>query len=121
MLLRCESLEPPMSQLGLGGVKTRAAAARVEYLGGIARRESSNHAAAERRNAGLENCIFYISPMYEFSHRVGQNAKNSHSAYLGRSTPVWTAPSWQGHSSPMQIGRCAHVFGLLRGSHDRWP
>ena len=34
---------------------------------------------------------------------------------------VWTAPSWQGLSSPMQIGRCAHVFGLLRGSHDRWP
>jgi hypothetical protein len=29
-----------MSHLGLGGVKTRASAARVEYLGGIARRES---------------------------------------------------------------------------------
>jgi hypothetical protein len=26
-----------------------------------------------RRNAGLENCIFYISPMYEFSHRLGQS------------------------------------------------
>ncbi len=20
-----------------------------------------------------------------------------------------------------EIGRCGHVFGLLRGSHDRWP
>jgi hypothetical protein len=28
-----------MSESGLGGVKTRASAARVEYLGGIARRE----------------------------------------------------------------------------------
>ena len=34
---------------------------------------------------------------------------------------VWTAPSWQGLSSRMQIGRCSHVFGLLRGSHDRVP
>jgi hypothetical protein len=36
-------VRPPsgqMSALGLGGVKTRASAARVEYLGGIARRES---------------------------------------------------------------------------------
>ena len=49
------------------------AAARVEYVGGIARRESQKiNAAAERRNAGLENCIFYILPMYEFSLRVGK-------------------------------------------------
>jgi hypothetical protein len=25
---------------------------------------------------------------------------------------VWTAPSWQGLSSRVQIGRCSHVFGL---------
>ena len=30
MLLRCESLEPPMSQLGLGRVETPASGARVE-------------------------------------------------------------------------------------------
>ena len=37
---RCASQQiwRPMSQMGLGGVKTRAAAARVEYLGGIASR-----------------------------------------------------------------------------------
>jgi hypothetical protein len=37
-----------------------------------------NHPAQIRLNTVLENCIFYISTMYEFSHRVGQNAKNSH-------------------------------------------
>jgi len=28
-------------------------------------------------DAMLENCIFYISPMYEFSHSLGQNRKSS--------------------------------------------
>ena len=31
----------------------------------------SNHAASMRPDAVLENCIFYISPMYEFSHSQG--------------------------------------------------
>ena len=26
---------------------------------------------------------------------------------------VWTAPSWQGFSSRLQVGRCSHVFGLF--------
>src|SRR5262249_29471775 len=26
---------------------------------------------------------------------------------------VWTAPSWQGLSSRLQVGRCSHVFGLF--------
>src|SRR5262249_1095200 len=33
----------------------------------------SNHAARMRPDAVLENCIFYISPMYEFSHSQGQS------------------------------------------------
>jgi len=40
MLLRCESLEPPMSQLGLGCVKTFALPARVEHLERVAHHES---------------------------------------------------------------------------------
>ena len=36
-----------------------------------------NHPAHIRLNTVLENCIFYISTMYEFSHRVGQTEKNS--------------------------------------------
>jgi hypothetical protein len=26
---------------------------------------------------------------------------------------VWTAPSWQGLFSRLQVGRCSHVFGLF--------
>jgi hypothetical protein len=26
---------------------------------------------------------------------------------------VWTAPSWQGFSPRLQVGRCSHVFGLF--------
>jgi hypothetical protein len=29
------------------------------------------------------------------------------------SAHVWTAPSWQGFSSRLRVGRCSHVFGLL--------
>jgi hypothetical protein len=34
---------------------------------------------------------------------------------------VWTAPSWQGFSSRLQVGRCSHVFGLLARHTGRWP
>ena len=34
---------------------------------------------------------------------------------------VWTAPGWQVKTSRRVASRCSHVFGLLRGSHDRWP
>lgn len=33
---------------------------------------------------------------------------------------VWTAPGWHEEAS-RRFGRCCHVFGLFRGSHDRWP
>ena len=35
------------------------------------------HPGKSRLDTVLENCIFYISPMYEFSHRLGHKAKNS--------------------------------------------
>src|SRR5262245_66010650 len=34
----------------------------------------SNRAARTMFDTLPENCIFYISPMYEFSHRLGQSA-----------------------------------------------
>jgi hypothetical protein len=37
----------------------------------------SNHAAPTMFDTLSENCIFYISPMYEFSHRLGHNRKSS--------------------------------------------
>ena len=36
-----------------------------------------NHAAQIRLDTVFENCIFYISSMYEFLHSQGQKAKNS--------------------------------------------
>jgi hypothetical protein len=36
-----------------------------------------NHPAQIRLDTVLENCIFYISPMYEFSHSLGQKQKNT--------------------------------------------
>ena len=53
--------------LGLGYVKIRAVAARVVYLGGIARRESQIMLRPFPHDNGLENCIFHIPPMYELS------------------------------------------------------
>ncbi len=32
----------------------------------------TDNAADMRLGAALENCIFYISPMYEFLHSLGQ-------------------------------------------------
>src|SRR5262245_51284555 len=37
----------------------------------------SNRAARTMFDTLPENCIFYISPMYQFSHRLGQNRKGS--------------------------------------------
>jgi len=37
----------------------------------------SNHTAHLRSDALSENCIFHISPMYEFSHSLGQKRNNS--------------------------------------------
>src|SRR5450830_339536 len=36
----------------------------------------TDNAADIRLNAMLGNCIFYISPMYEFSHSLGQKLTN---------------------------------------------
>jgi hypothetical protein len=41
----------------------------------------TDNAADIRLNAMLGNCIFYISPMYEFSHSLGQSLP-THSAQM---------------------------------------
>ena len=43
----------------------------------------TDNAADIRLDAMLENCIFYISPMYEFSHSLGHSRPS-----WSRSTPV---------------------------------
>src|SRR6266487_5826298 len=47
----------------------------------------SNHTAHARFDALLENCVFYISRMYEFLHSQSQNEKVSQRAFLDRCTP----------------------------------
>ena len=48
-----------------GRAKTPTPAARVRVL-------RTDNAADIRLDAVSENCVFYISPMYEFSHSLGQ-------------------------------------------------
>src|SRR5260370_31018480 len=54
----------------------------------------TDNAADIRLDAMLENCIFYISPMYEFSHSLGHNLKGSQRAILVRSTSVTGHPRY---------------------------
>jgi hypothetical protein len=53
---------------------TRRRMLAAKYLEGIVHHKSFL-AAPIRRDTVLENCIFHISRMYEFSHSQGQNAK----------------------------------------------
>src|SRR5262249_9346828 len=57
-----------ISASGLGCAKTPALAPHVE----ISLSRESNHTVHARLDALLENCVFYISRMYEFLHSQGQ-------------------------------------------------
>ena len=63
----------------------------------------------------LENCIFYISPMYEFSHSQGQTRSFAMSASMsdlpesGRSRAIFA-----GGSLGLRPGRCRAVIRLSR-------
>ena len=61
-----------MSALGLGCVKTPERDTHVEAPRPNCASRESNHTAHGQLEAVLENCIFYIFPMYEFSHSLGQ-------------------------------------------------
>jgi len=47
------------------------------------RNMESNRAACTMLDTLSENCIFYISPMYEFSHRLGQSRRTTMFAMSG--------------------------------------
>ena len=60
-----------MSQMGLGCVKTPERDRDVEAFRRNCPTRESNHAAHGPRGGALKNSIFYIFPMYEFSHSHG--------------------------------------------------
>ena len=67
-----------MSVQHRGRVKTPTPAARIEASWRNLRVMRTDNAAGIRLDAVLENCIFYISPMYEFSHSLGQKRTRRH-------------------------------------------
>jgi hypothetical protein len=67
-----QQISGPMSQLGLGRAKTSAVAPYIEIIPEQLHLWESNHTAHARFDALLENCVFYISRMYEFLHSQGQ-------------------------------------------------
>src|SRR5262249_52131715 len=64
-----------MSATGLGCAKTQASAGRVEVSRTKWCITESNRAVLIQFDGALENCIFYISPMYEFSHSHGHSRR----------------------------------------------
>src|ERR1017187_11004539 len=64
-----------MSALGLGRVKTPTPAARRNIFDKL-RVIRTDNTADIRLDAMLENYIFYISRMYEFSHSLGHKRTN---------------------------------------------
>ena len=64
-----------MSVQGLGCVKTPERDTRVEAPRPNCASRESNHTAHGQLEASLENCIFYILPMYEFLHSQGHSRR----------------------------------------------
>jgi hypothetical protein len=64
-----------MSAPGLGCVKTPECDARVEASRRNCTSRESNNTAHGRLEAILEDCIFYILPMYEFLHSQGHSRR----------------------------------------------
>src|SRR5437899_8022448 len=64
-----------MSEMGPGRVKIPAPSERVEGIPERLRIMKLNHTAQIRLDTLLENCIFYISAMYEFSHDLGHSRR----------------------------------------------
>jgi hypothetical protein len=62
-----------MTAKGLGRAKTSAVAPDIEIIPEQLHLWESNHTAHARFDALLENCVFYISRMYEFLHSQGQS------------------------------------------------
>src|SRR3954471_4500507 len=87
-----------MTALGLGCVKTPERDTRVEAPRRNCAWRESNHTAYGRLEAALENCIFYILPMYEFLHSQGHSRHFRHvcdmSAFPSIATIERTSARW---------------------------
>src|SRR5262245_35587668 len=68
------------------------------------RNMESNRAACTMLDTLSENCIFYISPMYEFSHRLGHSRHSRH-------------PGVSGSPQERTFGQCPHL-DWSGGAHD---
>ena len=77
-----------MSALGLGRVKTPEHATRVEASRPNCASRESNHTAHGQLEASLENCIFYILPMYEFLHSQGHKPEMLMSEQMMSALPL---------------------------------
>jgi hypothetical protein len=71
---------PVTSVQGLGCAKTPAPAAHVETS---QRNCAPNRAPRTMFDTLLENCIFYVSQLYEFSHRLGHSRHSRHPGLSG--------------------------------------
>src|SRR5215813_9797429 len=64
-----------MSLKGLGCAKTQANAGHVEVSRTKWCITESNRAVLIQFDGALENCVFYILPVYEFSHSQGHSRR----------------------------------------------
>jgi hypothetical protein len=65
----------------------------------------------------LGNCIFYISQLYEFSHRLGQTRPSPPEAtrpFMYAMSPIAT-----GSVHHNELSRCAKMYGYPRASETR--
>src|SRR6476620_10698852 len=76
-----------MSHLGLGGVKTQASAARVEYLEGIARRESQIMLRPSGATPGWRIVFFTFCRCMSF-HTGSVKLRKSHSTAVPQKADV---------------------------------
>jgi hypothetical protein len=100
----------------------------------------SNHTARASLDALLENCVFYISRMYEFLHSQGQSRPRplrlpqllmSASPRLADVNSEYCRTSRSAMCGRLRVGKAfLHVWRLVGaamcsafscGSHDRWP
>src|SRR5438105_1862515 len=77
----------------------------------------SNHTAHARFDALLENCVFYISRMYEFSHSVGHSATSTDVRYTAASLIGRQGQALSGHP-PLRCQCRSRALASLRTRHQ---
>ena len=104
MLLRCESREPPMSQLGPGRVKTRVLALNTPILEKCILQLDAVSASSVAASDSLRKHFRFGCSAPEFSHGLGH---------------VWTAPAVQEESDYQRSVRVRSCIRPL--SAAVWP